>query len=102
MRENERVYQEEREEKYRNSLKDIADKMNDNDKCQVASNKGKVGENSIQNFLTMYFLYSLNKFLLQCRLEIEINENALSENIEMFVFFKLFLIFFQAFLDEKE
>ena len=53
MRENERVYQEKRDEEYRNTMKDLADKMNDDDKCQVASNKGKVGENSIQNFLTM-------------------------------------------------
>ena len=53
MRENERVYQEKRDEEYRKTMKDLADKMNDDDKCQVASNKGKVGENSIQNFLTM-------------------------------------------------
>ncbi len=53
MRENERIYQEKRDEEYRNTMKDLADKMNDDDKCQVASNKGKVGEDSIQKFLTM-------------------------------------------------
>lgn len=53
MRENERLYQEKRDEEYRNTMKDLADKMNDDDKCQVASNKGKVGEDSIQKFLTM-------------------------------------------------
>lgn len=53
MRENERIYQEKRDEEYRNTMKDLADKMNDDDKCQVASNKGKVGEESIQKFLTM-------------------------------------------------
>ncbi len=53
MRENTRLYQEKRDEEYRNTMKDLADKMNDDDKCQVASNKGKVGEDSIQKFLTM-------------------------------------------------
>ena len=53
MRENERIYQEKRDEEYRNTMKDLADKMYDDDKCQVASNKGKVGEDSIQKFLTM-------------------------------------------------
>ena len=51
MRENARHYQEKRDEEYRNLLI-LADQMKD-DKCKVASNKGKVGENSIQNFLTM-------------------------------------------------
>lgn len=52
MRENARHYQEKRDEEYRNLLI-LADQMKDDDKCQVASNKGKVGENSIQKFLTM-------------------------------------------------
>ncbi len=37
MRENTRLYQEKRDEEYRNTMKDLADKMNDDDKCQATT-----------------------------------------------------------------
>jgi hypothetical protein len=54
IRENTRVYQEKREEEYKNTMMDMAEKMNNaDDKCKVASNKGKEGETTVKQFLVM-------------------------------------------------
>jgi hypothetical protein len=54
IRDNTRVYQEKREEEYKNTMMDMAEKMNNvDDKCKVASNKGKEGETTVKQFLVM-------------------------------------------------
>lgn len=53
IRENTRIYQEKREEEYKNTMMDMAEKMNNDDKCKVASNKGKEGETTVKQFLVM-------------------------------------------------
>lgn len=54
IRENTRIYQEKREEEYKNTMLDMAEKMNNtDDKCKVASNKGKEGETTVKQFLVM-------------------------------------------------
>jgi hypothetical protein len=53
IRENNKSYQEKREDEYRKTLSDLADKLSNDDKCKVASNKGKEGEATVKDFLVM-------------------------------------------------
>ena len=53
IRENNKKYQEKREDEYRKALSDLADKLRSDDKCKVASNKGKEGEATVKDYLVM-------------------------------------------------
>lgn len=53
IRENNKAYQEKREDVYRKTLSDLAEKISSDDKCKVASNKGKEGEAKVKDYLVM-------------------------------------------------
>ena len=57
IRENTLQYQEKREEQYKSTLDNLADRLQnaikDDEKYKVASNKGKEGENNVQQYLVM-------------------------------------------------